>query len=362
MKRLFAVLAGILIGWLAALSPADAVAPVPPVIAYGYNAPAMQTASVGAHVERGPPNETYDYTTVDRGSHGALARPDRATPSITMTYNAPTTFGEVARRTGTTRGQAQVADVALAVFDRGRVAANGGRTAARACSFAGSTTVLMADGSRKPIEDIEVGDKVIATDPETSEQVAKRVEHVFVHDDTVVDLVIDGEVITTTEDHPFWSVTDQRFERADDLASGEKVLGADGRVITVSGLHLGTAREALAYNLTVEGIHTYHVGESEILVHNTCPITGLNNGDHLPTGQALDKAEQFLGGGYTQARPGRYLSQDGLRQVRMTDADIAPRGGQLPHLNFETWASPVSSGGRNKLLDNLHIYLPEEFP
>jgi len=60
-----------------------------------------------------------------------------------------------------------------------------------------------------------------------------------------------------------------RFDRADELSPGEKVLGADGRVITVSGLRLGTAREALAYGLGVEGIHTYHVGQSGILVRNT---------------------------------------------------------------------------------------------
>lgn len=163
-------------------------------------------------------------------------------------------------------------------LDPAGVAAN---TAAKACSFAGTTTVLMADRSRKPIEDVRVGDKVIATDPETGEQVVKKVEHVFVHDDTVIDLVVEGEVITTTEDHPFWSVTDQRFERAYELSTGEKVLAADGRVITVSGLQLGTAREALAYNLSVEGIHTYHVGDDEILVHNTCDLAGLT---HAPRG------------------------------------------------------------------------------
>jgi hypothetical protein len=153
------------------------------------------------------------------------------------------------------------------------------KTAAKACSFAGATTVLMADGTRRPIEDVKVGDEVIATDPETGEQVAKTVEHVFVHDDIVVDLVVDGEVITTTADHPFWSVTDQRFERADELSRGEKVLGADGTVITVSGLELGTAREALAYNLSVKGIHTYHVGTDAILVHNSCftSLDALNN-------------------------------------------------------------------------------------
>jgi hypothetical protein len=132
------------------------------------------------------------------------------------------------------------------------VAANTGRTAARACSFTGTTLVLMADDTRKPIADVKVGDRVLATDPETGEQVAKTVEHVWVHEDTVIDLIVDGEVITTTEDHPFWSVTDQRFERADELANGENVLGADGTVVTVSGLKLGTGREARAYNLTVE--------------------------------------------------------------------------------------------------------------
>jgi hypothetical protein len=140
----------------------------------------------------------------------------------------------------------------------------------KACSFSGETLVLMADGAKKPIEDIQVGDEVLATDPKTGEQAAKKVEAVFVHDDTVFDLAVEGEVIATTEDHPFWSVTDRRFQRADELAKGEHLLGADGHVITVSGLQLGTARRALAYNLTVEGIHTYHVAEGSILVHNTC--------------------------------------------------------------------------------------------
>lgn len=150
-------------------------------------------------------------------------------------------------------------------------ASKAANTMAKACSFSGATVVLMADGSRKPIQDVKVGDKVIATDPETGEQEAKTVDHVFVHDDTVIDLAVDGEIITTTEDHPFWSVTDQHFERADQLESGEDLLGADGRTIKVSGLELGTDRQSLAYNLSVEGIHTYHVGQSEILVRITIP-------------------------------------------------------------------------------------------
>ena len=151
--------------------------------------------------------------------------------------------------------------------------------------------MLMADGSKKPIEDIEVGDLVIATDPETGEQTAKAVEQVWVHDDTVMDLFVDGEFISTTEDHPFWSVTDQRFERADELVRGEKVLSSNGEVITLSGLKSGTAREALAYNLTVQGIHTYHVGASEILVHNDCGLLlSRTQGARMSTPQATELA------------------------------------------------------------------------
>lgn len=104
----------------------------------------------------------------------------------------------------------------------------------------------------------------------TGEQVAKKVTHVWVHYDRLTDLVVGGEVITTTEDHLFWSATDRRFERTDALGDGERVLGADGRLVAVSGLKIRTAHTGLAYNLTVVGLHTYHVGPDAILVHN-CP-------------------------------------------------------------------------------------------
>ncbi|WP_083418586.1 Hint domain-containing protein [Pseudofrankia sp. BMG5.36] len=112
-------------------------------------------------------------------------------------------------------------------------AARAGDDLVHACSFAGATPVLMADGTTKPIDQIHAGDQVLATNPETGEQAAKTVVHVWVHNDTLTDLLFaDGTVLTTTEDHPFWSATDHRFERADQLASGEKLLRADGREAT----------------------------------------------------------------------------------------------------------------------------------
>ncbi|GAA3671064.1 hypothetical protein GCM10022237_33510 [Nocardioides ginsengisoli] len=151
-------------------------------------------------------------------------------------------------------------------------AADAGRSLARSClrSFAGETLVLMADGTKKPIREIEVGDKVVATDPEGGDRVTRNVTHVWVHRDELHDLVLEDSVIRTTEDHPFWSVTDHRFERAEDLGQEKVVLGDGGRLFQVSGFRSGTGRIAPAYNLSIEGVHTYHVGNDAVLVHNDC--------------------------------------------------------------------------------------------
>jgi hypothetical protein len=80
---------------------------------------------------------------------------------------------------------------------------------AMACSFTGDTEVLMVDGTHKPIEDIKIGEQVRATDPETGESGAGTITTVWHHLDTVLDLAAEGgTVVTTTEDHPFWNVTD----------------------------------------------------------------------------------------------------------------------------------------------------------
>ena len=73
----------------------------------------------------------------------------------------------------------------------------------RQASTAGETEVLMADGTTKPISHIEVGDWVLADDPETGERGSREVTHLWVHEDIIVDLEIDGHDLATTEDHPF---------------------------------------------------------------------------------------------------------------------------------------------------------------
>jgi hypothetical protein len=86
--------------------------------------------------------------------------------------------------------------------------------------------------------------------------------------------------LRATEDHPFWNATDQEFQRADQLDRGDQLLGPDGQLARVIGIRSGSQKVATAYNLTVDGIHTYYVlaGTTPVLVHNICPISGLKSG------------------------------------------------------------------------------------
>ena len=96
------------------------------------------------------------------------------------------------------------------------------------------------------------------------------------HKDTLVELVTSAGGIRTTENHPFWTATDQAWEAAEDIGSGEDILSDDGALIEVQGIDWVTAGGGVAYNLTVAELHTYFVvvNASAVLVHNMCASPG----------------------------------------------------------------------------------------
>ncbi|MEV8548984.1 polymorphic toxin-type HINT domain-containing protein [Streptomyces glaucescens] len=169
----------------------------------------------------------------------------------------------------------------------------GGGTGARGrggnctqCFLAG-TDVLMAGGKTKDIEDVTVGDKVLATDPETGRTGLRTVTHLIVteHDKHFNELSIatdDGiEKLTATHEHPFWSPSALLWVEARDLKPGMTLLTDKGDTVIVTGNRAFT-RHARTYNLTVDDLHTYYVlaGKTPVLVHNAgeCPVTGLPHG------------------------------------------------------------------------------------
>ncbi|WP_270006592.1 polymorphic toxin-type HINT domain-containing protein [Solirubrobacter deserti] len=140
-------------------------------------------------------------------------------------------------------------------------------------SFSATTGVLMADGTLRPISQIRVGDRVMAADPLTGVRGWRRVLAVWSHDDTLVDLTIGSERLTTTEDHPFWNATDGEWQDAADLTPGDSVFTVTGERISVGGVRPESLRQGRAYNLSVEDLHTYFVGEARVLVHNdSCAV------------------------------------------------------------------------------------------
>ena len=133
--------------------------------------------------------------------------------------------------------------------------------------FVAGTEILTTEGI-KNIEDIQVGDWVIADDPTTPGGIeAKQVLDTFVREtDALVDLYIDGEVISTTGEHPFW-VADKGWVEAKDLVVGSLLQTGDGRIVDVDRVEKREGKFPV-YNFKVEEFHTYFVSELGILVHN----------------------------------------------------------------------------------------------
>jgi hypothetical protein len=150
-------------------------------------------------------------------------------------------------------------------------------------SFAPSTPVLLADRTTEPISQIQVGDRVLSTDPTTGSTVAEPVTDLITSEDTeLTDLGIRQEsgesaVLHTTAHHPFWNPDAGRWLDAGDLAPGARLLTSDGENAEVTSANTFAGRQEM-HNLTVADLHTYYVlaGAEPLLVHNAakCPFRG----------------------------------------------------------------------------------------
>lgn len=142
-------------------------------------------------------------------------------------------------------------------------------------SFLPGTQVLLADGTRKDIEDVELGEKVLVTDPETGEATAREVVRTIVTEDDkhFVDLTLateDGNAsIVSTVTHPFWVESEGDWVEAGDLKPGMLLRTPSGATLPVSETS-SFAKRQRTHDLTVAGIHAYYVaaGSADLLVHN----------------------------------------------------------------------------------------------
>jgi hypothetical protein len=139
-------------------------------------------------------------------------------------------------------------------------------------SFTAATLVLMAGGKEEPIADVKVGDKVLATAPQSGKTEARPVVALIRYSGkhTMVDLTLSGgSKFTTIGHHPFWDATTRAFTDAIDIRVGDKVLSDQGQTLAITGEHVYD-RTLTAYSLQIDGIHTYYAGATPVLVHNSC--------------------------------------------------------------------------------------------
>ncbi|MFV2117953.1 polymorphic toxin-type HINT domain-containing protein [Streptomyces sp. Act-28] len=235
-------------------------------------------------------------------------------------------------------------------------------------SFLPGTLVLLDDGSTKPIEEVELGDKLMVTDPETGETTVREVAGTIVTEDDkhFVDLTIEGETgkpeaLVSTTTHPFWVESENRWIEAGDLKPGMKLRTAEGDVAPVQAVHQFDKRQR-THDLTLTNIHTYYVlaGATPVLVHNSnglCGTAALENGDwqhivdrHRPGGAKVDDRAGILTGKAKHVR-GRIAEtiNRGTPRPNTPDPETGrPRAGQIYEWDFGVpvgRAGPANGGG-----------------
>ncbi|MGW5254257.1 polymorphic toxin-type HINT domain-containing protein [Streptomyces sp. NPDC004012] len=177
-------------------------------------------------------------------------------------------------------------------------------------SFAPGTRVLLAGRRTKPIEDVRVGDRVLATDPESGRTEAEPVEATITGRGlkALVGVTVGGSsagrggTVVATDKHPFW-VTEGggTWLDAARLKSGMRLRTDTGERTRVTATSAWTEPDQRVYNLTVSELHTYYVlaGNTPVLVHNSGKFCGpdadaLQHWDPATFGSAEETAVYHL--------------------------------------------------------------------
>lgn len=232
-------------------------------------------------------------------------------------------------------------------------------------SFDADTRVLMANGTRKPISRVRIGEWVLATDPVTGRTAGQPVEKRWRHEDVgLTDVRIAGGngsdgIVRTTAKHRFWSATTRAWTEAGRLSTGTALATADGSTATVAAVSSRAGTQAM-YDLTVAGTHTYYVvaGTMPVLVHNcggaydwkpgNRPNLDTSEQGPLPADSWIEHGEDLVEGPYHYV-----VMRDGsLRAIRNDDMhSIDPSAGHTSLADKQ----PVHMAGEFQVNESGHI-------
>ncbi|WP_046234871.1 polymorphic toxin-type HINT domain-containing protein, partial [Paenibacillus algorifonticola] len=168
----------------------------------------------------------------------------------------------------------------------------GTKTPAGGCNCFTAGTKVLTDEGEKKIEDIEVGDMVLAKDENNpnGELAYKEVTALYRNQrNDIIKLHVGEQIIETTDNHPFW-VEGEGWVLADELEAGDKLQKADGSTLTIDKVEFVELDNTVTvYNFTVADYHTYYVTDLGVWVHNTScfyinqATSGYSTSKHLPS-------------------------------------------------------------------------------
>ncbi|MFJ3901405.1 polymorphic toxin-type HINT domain-containing protein [Streptomyces sp. NPDC090025] len=295
-----------------------------------------------------------------------LAIPVRLGPSTTSSYDAL-----VNKLGGDTSDPAYedgegLADLAGLVFT-GVGGAKGAAKNMGKCpnSFVEGTEVLLADGTTKKIEDVRVGDKVVATDPETGETrvetVTAEIKGQGLKHLVKVTIDVDGKAgtktaqVTATDGHPFWVPELGKWLKATDLKRGQWLRTSAGTYVQVASIERWTSPDVTVRNLTVSNLHTYYVlaGATPVLVHN-CGTTPPGVQCNCAPGTGAGPADAPIRNSGAWTRADIIRGSLGLRPNQLGDRIEIHHADQMPGAPIHELDQNVHRGAGTDLHRNPH--------
>ena len=206
------------------------------------------------------------------------------------------------------------------------------------------------------VEDVQVGDTIPCVDHITGEATEKKVVTTTVNKvDRLIELDIDGEIIQCTETHPF-QVKGKGWVDASNLAPNDIVYTKNWNTATVQSVSLLELDEPVeVFNFEVEDCHTYFVGNSFILVHNSCNVHGKSHGSPEHKAATDAKAQSMKASGdYSDIWLNKQLKTAGMNGKQRPDIIAKRVDGTFEYIEYAS-KSQANGSGLNALKNKMDI-------